>query len=496
MQRTFILLFSILGCTVLNAQATLSSSDSAVIMQKFWQQEAAWNRGDIEDFMTAYWESTQLVFVGADGSHYGWKPVKDNYYKRYPDRTAMGTLTFEVLDLRAIDQHSAFLIGTYHLTRTIGNLRGTFTLVWSLIEGKWVITSDHTSAFDLVGALKTQLDPLMASHFSDHAPGGALLIAQADQVLYQEGFGLANLQTKEKISEHTVFNTGSISKTFVSNAILKLQEDGLLSLDDPIAQYFDFEHPEVVKDVAIKHLLSHTSGLPDLRNVGADPNFYLTAKDRENFAPLLKTKRLRFPPGSAFEYSNPAYNGLALIVEEVSGMPWQDFVKQQIFDPADMTTSRITNGSEPSTDVAHAYVQEGQAWSENDYGEFPTFCAAGNGGIWSSVVELFHYEQAQQKGKFLSLETIAQSRTPFQPSAWSASSPPFVGYGWWSGPTALFRGVSVDRDVIFHTGSQGGFRGYHIYFPNEKIFIAALFNRPVPAGLMQQVVDEVLETIP
>lgn len=125
---------------------TSFSDDSTVIINALYQQQNAWNQADIESFMQGYWPSDELVFVGAAGPTYGYEPVKANYYKRYPDKKAMGTLKFTVIELSKIDQASAFLIGKFHLTRTIGDLEGYFTLVWRKINGGWLIVSDHTTA--------------------------------------------------------------------------------------------------------------------------------------------------------------------------------------------------------------------------------------------------------------------------------------------------------------------------------------------------------------
>lgn len=124
---------------------TLSENDRQGILRVFEEQEKAWNTGDIEKFMEGYWQSDSLTFIGSSGITYGWTNTLNNYQKRYPDKTAMGTLSFKILRLEKLDKKTAFLIGTFHLKRDIGDLSGHFTLVWKKIGGKWVIISDHTS---------------------------------------------------------------------------------------------------------------------------------------------------------------------------------------------------------------------------------------------------------------------------------------------------------------------------------------------------------------
>ncbi|NND31448.1 MAG: nuclear transport factor 2 family protein [Saprospiraceae bacterium] len=128
-----------------NGQSNFKS-DSLAILKVLYQQQDHWNEADIESFMGGYWPSEELVFVGAEGPTYGYEPVKLNYYKRYPDKTNMGTLAFTVIQLSRIDQASALLVGRYHLTLTTGNSQGYFTLVWRKINGNWLIVSDHTTA--------------------------------------------------------------------------------------------------------------------------------------------------------------------------------------------------------------------------------------------------------------------------------------------------------------------------------------------------------------
>jgi CubicO group peptidase (beta-lactamase class C family) len=323
---------------------------------------------------------------------------------------------------------------------------------------------------------------LFESLFSPDEPGGSVLVMKGTQIKFQGNYGIANMETGERITAQTVFNTGSISKTFVSNGILILQERDKLSIDDPISKYFgDFASRKIADKVTIKNLLSHSSGLPDIRNVRDNKTYYLTAKDQENWDPIKKTKKLNFEPGVNFQYSNPAFNGLALIIEQVSGQKWQSFIQTEIFDSAMMKTSKITDGPHPEKGVAHAYVLEDGKYVESDYGEVPTFAAAGNGGVWSNVFELALYEMALRSHKFLSKEMIDESRTVFAPPAWGQTKDPFIGYSWFLGEESLLGTDELGVDIVYHTGSQGGFRAFYISVPEKEIIYIGLFNRPFDA---------------
>lgn len=339
--------------------------------------------------------------------------------------------------------------------------------------------------------LESKLDYFFTEVFNPQEPGGAVLVMVDDSIVFAKGYGLANLETSEPITTKTLFNLGSISKTFVANAILLLAEQGKLSLEDSIIKYFpEFRNRSIAEKVKIKHLLTHTSGLPDIRDVTRDTVFYLSAKDAENWYPITKADSLLFEPGSQFEYSNPAYNGLALIIEKVSGMKWQEFVSTNIFKPSGMEQSTITDGPHPETGVSHAYVMNKGQWTEDDYGEEPTFAAAGNGGVWSNVEELARYERAIWNAKFLSKEKIYESRVAKRFENWKGTQPftanwswfkpgesgelnsPMIGWSW-------FVGVTPNGEkIVGHTGSQGGFLCNYVAIPEKKFFFVILCNAP------------------
>jgi CubicO group peptidase (beta-lactamase class C family) len=320
-----------------------------------------------------------------------------------------------------------------------------------------------------------KIDSLFSSYFKSGEPGGAVLVVKDGEVIYKKGFGIADLQTKGPITTKTLFNVGSISKTFVAYGILNLAKEGKLSLEDDLYKYFpDFKNKSIAHKVKLYHLLTHTSGLPDSRKVNEEKEFYLTAKDEENWAPIKQTDTLQFEPGTKYRYSNPAFNGLALIIEKLAGKKWQDYIASVIFKQAGMTQSTITDGPHPQTGVSHGYVKDSvNGFEELDYGEEPTFAAAGNGGVWSSVEELWKYEQAIQRYLFLNREWIDRSRTLYPFPAWKDATPSRLGLSW-------FLTKENDLDMTGHTGSQGGFISDYCWWPKQKVFYVLLCNIPKP----------------
>ena len=144
-----------------------------------------------------------------------------------------------------------------------------------------------------------------------------------------------------------------------------------------------------------------------------------------------------------------------------------------------MKTSTITDGPHPRSGVAHGYILNGKNYIENDYGEEPTFAASGNGGVWSSVDELWKYEQAIQKNIFLDSGWIKKSRTIQSFSNWKDSTPSFIGLSW-------FITKAGNEDMIGHTGSQGGFRADYVWLPEKKIFYVILCNTPKPLSKIRE----------
>ncbi len=121
------------------------SKDEQAVRQLLSEQSAAWNRGDIDNFMHGYWENDSLMFIGKSGVTYGWKNTLNNYKKGYPDTATMGKLTFTMIDAKNLSPEYFHVTGKWHLQRSIGNIEGYFTLLFRKLDGQWVIISDHSS---------------------------------------------------------------------------------------------------------------------------------------------------------------------------------------------------------------------------------------------------------------------------------------------------------------------------------------------------------------
>ncbi|MEO6329000.1 MAG: DUF4440 domain-containing protein [Ginsengibacter sp.] len=141
MKICFLIGFIILA----NAASYAQSKDELEIKETLSKQVAAWNSGEIKNFMLGYWRSDSLKFIGKSGITYGWNETLQNYIKNYPDTTSMGRLAFDLLEVNQLSEEYFFVIGRWHLSRSIGDISGHFTLLFKKINYKWLIIADHSS---------------------------------------------------------------------------------------------------------------------------------------------------------------------------------------------------------------------------------------------------------------------------------------------------------------------------------------------------------------
>lgn len=138
-------IFLCLLFTLFSSISFCQTKDATMIRYGLQKQEDAWNKGDLENYMQGYWKNDSVMFIGKSGITYGWQKTLDNYKKGYPDKEAMGKLNFTILEMKPISPKYYFVVGNWHLKRTIGNLQGIFSLLFKKINGEWFIAADHSS---------------------------------------------------------------------------------------------------------------------------------------------------------------------------------------------------------------------------------------------------------------------------------------------------------------------------------------------------------------
>lgn len=140
MKKSLLFLF-----LLLTIGAAAQKGEEAQIKQLLLTQTEAWNKGDLEGFMQTYWKSDSLMFIGKAGIKWGWQETLENYRRGYPDTTAMGKLSFDILVIKKLSPQYYFVVGKWMLGRTIGDLSGHYNLLLRKLKGRWVIVADHSS---------------------------------------------------------------------------------------------------------------------------------------------------------------------------------------------------------------------------------------------------------------------------------------------------------------------------------------------------------------
>ena len=142
--KKLLLIFAFIYFTM-NSYSQNENDVKSIIAKIMTDQEAAWNKGDIDGFMLSYWNNDSLKFIGKNGITYGWQNTLYNYKKSYPDKVTMGVLDFTIISIEELSVSSCYVIGKWNLKREKGDVGGYFTLLWKLVAGKWLIVIDHTS---------------------------------------------------------------------------------------------------------------------------------------------------------------------------------------------------------------------------------------------------------------------------------------------------------------------------------------------------------------
>src|SRR5215510_4837757 len=193
-------------------------------------------------------------------------------------------------------------------------------------------------------------DYVKAEMQKQHVPGLSLAVIQDGKIVKVEGYGMANIELNVPARPETVYKIGSVSKQFIASGIMLLVDEGRISLDDKISKFLDGT-PETWKDITVRHLLTHTSGI--VREApGFDP---LKIQSDADVIKTAYSLPLRFQPGEKWEYCNVGYFSLAEIIHKVSGKPWPDYLNEVLFKPLEMNATRTTNMTEIIPNRANAY---------------------------------------------------------------------------------------------------------------------------------------------
>ncbi|MEO5802999.1 MAG: serine hydrolase domain-containing protein [Verrucomicrobiota bacterium] len=320
-------------------------------------------------------------------------------------------------------------------------------------------------SFSAMSQPEKTIDALFAEFDRTNSPGAAVMVIKEGKPVFAKGYGLAILADKILCSTNTNFRLASVTKQFTAMAIMILAERGKLSLEDKMTKFFP-EFPDYGKEITIRHLLTHTSGLLDYEE-GLPVGTTIPLSDRDVLWILRQQDHLEFSPGKKFQYSNTGYSFLSLIVEVVSGQKFATFLKENIFQPLGMTNSLAYEPGisvVPNRAFGYAKTNDGFEFSDQSL----TSAVLGDGGVYSSLADLYKWDQALYTEKLVSRKKLKEAFTAL--SAQSDIEGSGYGFGWF---ISKHRGT----DRIWHYGSTCGFSTELDRFPEKKITVIILINR-------------------
>lgn len=317
--------------------------------------------------------------------------------------------------------------------------------------------------------VKQQLDRYFMQRYRQENFNGTVLIAHNGRPIYQQTFGYADLSTKENLTLNTPFELASVSKTFTATTILKLDEQGKLSIDEPVKLYFpDFPY----EAVTIRQLLTHRSGLPDYvfmsNNYITDRTHYMNNEDVINIF-IEKKAPLLFFPNSKFEYSNSNYAILAAIVSKVTGIKFQDYIRDSIFMPLGMNNSFVFDYEDTTN---HLYAKTHDAYGQ----KLKDVCfdgVVGDKGVYSTAEDMLKWDNALKQDKILSEETLEEAYKPrsLEAESFNNYNVKNYGYGWRMAKQA------DGNNIIYHNGWWHGNNNVFARNLRDNTTIIVLGNR-------------------
>lgn len=303
--------------------------------------------------------------------------------------------------------------------------------------------------------------------YKGNVPGAALMIIKDGKPLLTKTYGLADVDKQIPVETRTNFRLASFTKQFTALCIMMLEEQGKLSYDQTLNDIFP-EFPAYGKQITIRHLLHHTSGLIDYESLIPD-TATIQVVDKDVLHLMMQQDSTYFPPGAKYQYSNSGYAVLAMIVKRVSGQRFAQFLKENIFDPLGMTkTVAYENGISEVEHRAFGYANENGKLVFKD--QSLTSAVLGDGGIYSSVADLFQWDQALYTDKLVRLETLNQA---FTMGVLNDGTKLDYGFGW---RVDEYRGLKR----MHHTGQTCGFTTIIQRYPAQKFSIIILTNRNEP----------------
>lgn len=308
----------------------------------------------------------------------------------------------------------------------------------------------------------TQVDQfVLAERERQKIPGISIAVIEGGKVIKAQGYGFANVEHRVAVTPETIFQSGSMGKQFTSAAVMLLVEDGKISLSDSITKYFP-DAPAHFRPITVRHLLTHTSGIPDYTEGTLDFRKDYTEDELLKFAYELKPE---FPAGARWNYSNTGYVLLGVLIHKASGQFYGDVLRDRVFAALGMTTARIISEEDIVMNRAAGYrLVKGEV--KNQEWVAPKLNTSADGSLYFTARDLIAWDEGLRAHAILKPESWAQIFEPVKLN--SGRSYPY-GFGW---EVKKVNGHLVHR----HAGSWQGFETDIVRFPDDGLTVIALTN--------------------
>lgn len=321
-------------------------------------------------------------------------------------------------------------------------------------------------------ALSARVDAVIRQHMKDQKiPGASIAVVRSGKVIKAKGYGFANVEVGAPAKVETIFPAGSITKQFTASAIMLLAEEGRIGLDDSIAKYFP-EAPMAWKAITVRHLLTHTSGIPDIFGNTEQSLYSKGVVDfhreytEDELAQAYFAQPLDFQPGTKWNYSNPGYQMLGFLIHRVTGKYYGDFFRERFFAPLGMATTEIFSYANIVPNRASGYDLGNGGWKNLPLWQTVSTLSNADGSLLMSVLDLAKWDVAldtEQVLKHSALETMWAPVPIDDGSAYPS------GMGWF---IANARG----HRIVFHTGGGFGFYADISRYLDDRLTIIVLTN--------------------
>jgi len=291
-------------------------------------------------------------------------------------------------------------------------------------------------------------------------PGLSLAVVRNGKISLVKSYGFSNLEHQVPVKPETVFQSGSIAKQFTATAVMMLVEEGKLSLDDKISKYFA-DAPESWKNITVRQLLTHTSGMGDY-----PPDMDLRRDYTEDeYLAFIKKAPLAYPTGTKWEYSNLGYVTLGILIRKVTRQFYGDFLTERVFQPLSMMTARVISEADIVPNRAAGYrLVDGKL--KNQEWVSPSTNTTADGSLYFTILDLAKWDAALYTDKPLQQLSLAQLWAPVKLQ--DGTLKPY-GFGW---STEEIH----NRRMVYHGGAWQGFKSFIVRFPDDKLTLIFLAN--------------------